>query len=108
AEMVSVLVWPGTTSFLPESSGTQKLWITLQVTELPLGGSHALRCRNTSRPVGMTISSAVTTLASGYENCHHHCLPSTLTWSAWGPGFWARSKMVATVGTAMIASSSAG
>ena len=104
---VSVLVWPGTTSFLPESSGTQKLWITLQVFAAPVP-SQALRCTKTSRPVGMISSSAVTTLASGYENCHHHCLPSTVTCSAAGPGFWARSKMVATVGTAMMASSSAG
>ena len=34
----------------------------------------------------MTSSSAVATLASSYWNCHHHCLPVTVTCSAFGPG----------------------
>src|SRR5215213_2503448 len=101
------LVRPGTTSFLPDSSGTQKLWITLQVFAVPVP-SHASSFTKTSRPVGITNSSAVTTFASGYVNSHHHCLPTTWTSSAWSVGFSARSKIVATVGTATIASSSAG
>ena len=54
------LLWPGTTSRLPLSSGTQKLWITLQ----PPGSdaSHAVRSMLISRPVGTCISLAVTTL----------------------------------------------
>ena len=100
---VSSLVRPGTTSRVPESSGTQKLWITLQVS-----ASHAFSFRCTWRPAGITSSSAVTTLASVYSNSHHHCLPTTVTSSASAFGGAARSKIVLIVGTATTASRSAG
>ncbi len=62
---------------MPASSGTQKLWMTLQVS-----ASHAFSFRWTRRSTGITISLAVTTLASGYSNSHHHCFPTTLISSA--------------------------
>ena len=49
ASIVSVFGWPGTTSFLPASSGTQNEWITLLLVSV----------RTTGRSTGMCISLAV-------------------------------------------------
>src|SRR6202158_5643951 len=58
---VSWLIWPGTTSRLPPSCGTQKLWMI------------SPDC-NSGRPgqlIGMCNSLLVLT-PSGYSNSHHH------------------------------------
>ncbi len=58
---------------------------------------------------GIASSFAVTTFSLGYWNCHHHCLPTTLTLivSA-AAGARATSKIVAIVGTAITARITAG
>src|SRR4051812_37304029 len=104
ASMVLWFTRPGITSFFPLSSGTQKEWMTLV----------ERWDRYTFVPTGMCSSVLVTTFLSfigcfGTWNCHHHCSPSTETWSTFGPlGSLARSKIVAMVGTATTARIRAG
>src|SRR5690349_21151083 len=95
ASIVSVLGWPGTTSFMPESSGTQNEWMTLLL----------VSDNSTGRLIGMCISLAVRkpVLGSVYVYCQNHCRAATSTCTTSGPvGVFARSKIVATVGTAIV------
>ena len=96
ASIVSVFGWPGTTSFLPASAGTQNEWITFLLVSVSTTGWCT----------GMCISLAVKNCAplSVYSYCQNHWRASTFTWMTFGPfGILARLKMVATVGTAITA-----
>ena len=76
----SVLAWPGTTSFLPASSGTQNEWITLlrragvQRATGPVrpGCASRWRCTNRCR-------------LSVYSYCHHHWRAVDVTCTTFGP-----------------------
>ena len=70
------LVWPGIASVLPDSFGTQKLWMT----------SPPCSRTRTGTPTGMWISLAVANsplgCAEAYFTSHHHCRPVTSIVSA--------------------------
>ena len=95
---VSVLSRPGTTSVLPASSGTQKLWITLQSPFADAGVVARRRARGARRrPVGMRSSLAVTTLprVRVARTPTTTACPTTVDLRARSaPGFSARSKIV--------------
>src|SRR4051794_39337040 len=83
ASILSVLGWPGTTSFFPASSGTQNEWITLLLVSVS----------TTGRWIGMCISLAVRNpvLGSVYVYCQNHCRAATSTCTTLGPfGIFAR------------------
>ena len=89
---------PGTTSRLPPSCGTQKLWIT--------SGPSSVSW--TGRPAGRWSSFAVATSSAGYRNSHHHWRPRTSTSSAPAAGAACVRKMTWIVGIAIRSSTSAG
>ena len=95
---VSRLSRPGTTSRLPPSCGTQKLWIT--------SGPSSVSW--TGRPAGRWSSFAVATSSAGYRNSHHHWRPRTSTSSAPAAGAACVRKMTWIVGIAIRSSTSAG
>ena len=108
--------WPGTTSRLPASSGTQKLWITLQCRRVHRGAQRSVA--RGQREVHVTPGRDVH-LVGGDDLLVDPVLlrvvelpPPLLAddgdLAAGAPGFSARSKIVLTVGTAITARIRAG
>ena len=100
---------PGTTSFLPfELGDPERVDHVVDVARAATRRTREVDDRPADRDVHLVGGDDAVAL-SVYLNCHHHCLPTTVTWTTSGPvGFLARLKIVATVGTAITARISAG